>query len=911
MPFGSELEYLDGYRFEVRYSDGSLARAKAVADLAEAGYVYFSRMFAGVEPDIAVIVAREADWSSRLPYGMAFFNDDPGQIRPGVLVLPAGGGDFWLAIAHDIHAASPGGYATLRAVYPDGVGGVDLQPFCDLITIHELAHAFETLGDLRLPTLWLSEIFVNLALHAFVAAQLPASLPTLETLPTLGAGSRELAARMRSEGYSTLEELQAHYSASDDAMSPLNYVWFQYRWQRLAAEVFEDDGEDGLVRFWSCFHANDRVETETATAASLAPLLETQVSRTLGQAVRDRHCAVGRSHSSAAGYRTMQMAQRAHPAGWLRGCGSFATMAVGRLVLGGPRVARSAGSEEPDGVELYHRTYTTLLRSSGETHLRVLEPSHRAMRASLHPFAGEEMLDLGAFLYCVRRLPEEIIRGHVVLLGQDRAVFATAGINLDDWREAEAAARRRHWFDGGTGRMAVLLSSASDLDDLVPTLVAYQIEWNKLHGRLRGSGWNELAADLDPAACPDALGGGLDDWQTLAHTWGARFAQHLGAIAARALDLRIRMLGGTHIGYARLTREWWGPAHACIEHEDLADRPVYFVSSNTHSLSNLVTGIAREHEPDLISFVEHHGPTELREELAALREGRAPGAWENFLYFLAREYFDVDERRGAQRRRAERAAGVMHLPARTSLRVPVQIIPLDRLDSTRLDSRLGEVDAARLRASRAVIVNIDYPLGLAAYNILREVAIDVDALRGVYLLGKAATLNADVGDVMISNVVYDEHSGTTFWLDNAFAFDDIEPDLRYGTGLDNQRAVTVRSTFLQNRTYLDFYYREAFTVVEMEAGPYCSAIYEIADVERHPVGEAVNFSRLPIDFGLIHYASDTPFTQARTLGARGLSYYGMDSTYAASLAILRRILRLERILPAKRDTRAGEDKPAS
>ena len=36
-----------------------------------------------------------------------------------------------------------------------------------------------------------------------------------------------------------------------------------------------------------------------------------------------------------------------------------------------------------------------------------------------------------------------------------------------------------------------------------------------------------------------------------------------------------------------------------------------------------------------------------------------------------------------------------------------------------------------------------------------------------------------------------------------------------------------------------------------------------------------------------------PYTQARTLGARGLSYYGMDSTYASSLAILRRVLRLE------------------
>ena len=104
----------------------------------------------------------------------------------------------------------------------------------------------------------------------------------------------------------------------------------------------------------------------------------------------------------------------------------------------------------------------------------------------------------------------------------------------------------------------------------------------------------------------------------------------------------------------------------------------------------------------------------------------------------------------------------------------------------------------------------------------------------------------------------------------------------FGSGLDNQRAVTVKSTFLQNREYLDLYYREAYTVVEMEAGPFCNAVYEIADADRYPAGEAVNFAKLPIDFGIIHYASDTPYTQARTLGARGLSYYGMDSTYASS-----------------------------
>ncbi len=297
----------------------------------------------------------------------------------------------------------------------------------------------------------------------------------------------------------------------------------------------------------------------------------------------------------------------------------------------------------------------------------------------------------------------------------------------------------------------------------------------------------------------------------------------------------------------------------------------------------------------MVAFVEGMGDGEiLRHELDAFREGKTEGSWENFLYFVARLYFNSRGEEGrAERRAAEQQKGIAHLRSKTALRVPAQVIPLAGLDPEALDPRLGDIDADALRASDAVIVNIDYPLGVAAYNILREVTVDRTALKGVYLLGKAATLNADVGDVMISSVVHDEHSGTTYWLDNAFSVGDLAADLRFGTGLDNQRAVTVKSTFLQNRSYLDFYYREAFTVVEMEAGPYCNAIYEIADADRYPVGEAVNFSKLPVDLGIIHYASDTPYTQARTLGAQGLSYYGMDSTYASSLAIVRRILRLE------------------
>ena len=70
-------------------------------------------------------------------------------------------------------------------------------------------------------------------------------------------------------------------------MSPLNYVWYQYRWQRLAAAMFEADGECGLVRFWDCFVANESNDAGEFTAESLVALLRTGVSQTLGQAIGD------------------------------------------------------------------------------------------------------------------------------------------------------------------------------------------------------------------------------------------------------------------------------------------------------------------------------------------------------------------------------------------------------------------------------------------------------------------------------------------------------------------------------------------------------------------------------------------------------------------------------------------------
>jgi hypothetical protein len=270
---------------------------------------------------------------------------------------------------------------------------------------------------------------------------------------------------------------------------------------------------------------------------------------------------------------------------------------------------------------------------------------------------------------------------------------------------------------------------------------------------------------------------------------------------------------------------------------------------------------------------------------------------ENFLYYILKKFqqTSIGTRFVNDQNNAEIDCGILRVSSEHSFDVDAQLIQLNQICSDTLDPRLLDGDLTFLVKSDAILLNIDYPLGMAAYNILSEVSEHVEKILGIYIMGKSASLNGAVGDIVIPNVVHDEHSKNTYLFQNSFSAAHVTPYLMYGAVLDNQKCVSVRGTFLQNSRYMEVFYREGYTDIEMEAGPYLSAVYEMYRPQRHPMNEIVNLYEVPFDIGIIHYVSDNPMGKGRNLGAGSLSYYGMDSSYAASVAILRRILQLERI----------------
>jgi hypothetical protein len=568
------------------------------------------------------------------------------------------------------------------------------------------------------------------------------------------------------------------------------------------------------------------------------------------------------------------------------------------------RTVPTTGSEE---ISLYMRTYYSLLRTTDEVQVRSFVESHLGMNSSLHVKARDEKPDTAVLIYGSLRLPHCIRQSRLIVLGQSERVFAQRGYaDVEQWESVSAPGRRRRTFFDGHETMAVFIASVSDIDDLIPMLTAFQIEWNKMHQRLRGHPlWDKLAAHCDTGEpewpelrqeVSDVLGLTLDDIDRLESIWDDEFPVLLRQVGRDPKRFAVRLLAGSRVDYRKATHRWWDFV-ADRSPIDLSERPVYFISSNVHSVVNVLSGFALRHAEELLSFLEEEKEQTLLEEYSRIRRGEVPSWRENLLYFALRDFMAA--RRGEdiwdQRKDEEALCGIRHIDSHHVFDVEAQVIEISRLRPDWFDPRLKMRNLDNLAQSDAVIVNVDYPLGMGAYHILSQVATSVDALRGTYVLGKAATLNGRIGDVMIPYVVHDEHSRNTYLYNNCFTAADVAPYLVYGTTLDNQKAISVRGTFLQNERYMDIFYREGYTDIEMEAGPYLSAVYEAVRPTRHPTNEIVTLyaDTLPFDMGIIHYASDTPLSKGKNLGAQRLSYFGVDSTYAGTVAILRRILTLE------------------
>ena len=253
----------------------------------------------------------------------------------------------------------------------------------------------------------------------------------------------------------------------------------------------------------------------------------------------------------------------------------------------------------------------------------------------------------------------------------------------------------------------------------------------------------------------------IDDLARLFTILGEDFTSTMRLFGSRQADFSIQLLSGSLNDYRRATVDWWRNIEDNFP--EITERPIYFVSSNTHSLTNLLSGYALGKKDILLSHIRENEPA-LEAEWEEINRQDSLSNLENFYYYAMKTYLGShkNDQLVEEQLKFERERGIFRVPSKHSFDIEANIIDLSRLDPETIDRRLAPANGDNtlnfLKNSNAVILNIDYPLGVAAYNLLSKISENVNEILGIYVMGKAASLNAVKGDVIIPEVVYDEHS---------------------------------------------------------------------------------------------------------------------------------------------------------
>ncbi len=485
-------------------------------------------------------------------------------------------------------------------------------------------------------------------------------------------------------------------------------------------------------------------------------------------------------------------------------------------------------------IELHLRTYRSALRSSKEIEISSLIPTYLKMNPLLHQKAESEQIDRQALNYSLNRFPKEILQTKLIVIGQTEDIFQEAGYELNNWHHVEAPKRRRRvCYHPKKKIMACHAASISDVDDIVNMAISLEIELEK-------------AAEK-----------GLTNFKEI-------------NLPKTAPNFKIQLLSGTWVNFSKTAQGWWQFVSEKSKNQfDLGHQELVFVSSNNHSLINLLDNFCLDHHREILDEIETHFPKVDK----IIKQSGLPEKY--LIYFASQFAFQSNEKLWQAKLAEEEKMGILRLHPDKHLDLETQIIPGKIIDKSLKD---------------LVILNSEYPLGFGAFHLLEEILENVHDMKAVFILGKAAALNTKVGDILIPKIVFDEHTQNTYMINNCF--NETFPDeFISGSILDNQRLVSVLGTFMENEDLFNDYSEKEFNIIEMEAGPYLGAVSQATYTKPLSQDAIVDLHQPPFTLGLVYYSSDNPYILSDTLGEM-LGISGIEATYLASQAIIDRIKKL-------------------
>ncbi len=262
------LVELKNHAAKVYCSPGNEPRANTIATRVDNASMYYQQLL-GFKPDVILLVLTAADWSTYTSfpvYGMPHYNDDK------TLIVAAEDNPFWKSFLPPLEQLPPDFREQIQTVYKNEKSQVSMQAFFDLLALHELGHAFQFQGGLNMQRKWMSELYTNILLHAYLAENEPESLPALTLFPrmVIAGGTKEFT-------YTSLQDLEARYNEIGQ-QHPKNYGWYQSRWHAAAGSIYDAGGKKVGRQLWDGFKREKKMLTDEQLIAFLLTITDKSVA---------------------------------------------------------------------------------------------------------------------------------------------------------------------------------------------------------------------------------------------------------------------------------------------------------------------------------------------------------------------------------------------------------------------------------------------------------------------------------------------------------------------------------------------------------------------------------------------------------------------------------------------------------
>jgi hypothetical protein len=250
----STLEALEGYKTKVYFSLGNNERANIVAERMDNVLSYYNDKLK-FQPNVTLLILSKDDWgkyTSFPVYGMPHCDD-----KREVLIIASENNALWKSFIPPLDQLSTELAEKISSVYVDEEGNLTMQPFFDLLAIHEIGHAYHFQAKLNMQRKWMGELFCNILLHTFIAENEPAQLPALTVFPQM-----VIAGGTETYKYTSLTDLEQHYYEIGEN-HPKNYGWYQSRWHAAAANIYNEGGEETFIKLWNALKMqNENMDDE-------------------------------------------------------------------------------------------------------------------------------------------------------------------------------------------------------------------------------------------------------------------------------------------------------------------------------------------------------------------------------------------------------------------------------------------------------------------------------------------------------------------------------------------------------------------------------------------------------------------------------------------------------------------------